>query len=151
MAPGQPLRFDKMRTNLGPEDVADLLEAPLVAILATRRPDDTTLLSPVWFEWRDGGFNVWAAASDKGKVRHIERDPRVSIVVANSDWPYKGIEVRGEARLSEDGFFDILGRTARRYFGDEAGSAFAASYTAPGLVIRIEPGVLRAWDYADEA
>ena len=50
-------------------DVADLLEAPLVAILATRRPDDTTMLCPVWFEWRDGGFNVWASASDKGKVR----------------------------------------------------------------------------------
>jgi PPOX class probable F420-dependent enzyme len=110
-----------MRTNLAASDVADLLEEPLVAVLATRRPDDAILLSPVWFEWRDGGFNVWAAANDKGKVRHIERDPRVSIVVANSDWPYKGIEVRGEARLSPDGFFDVLGRTARRYFGEEVG------------------------------
>jgi PPOX class probable F420-dependent enzyme len=140
-----------MRTNLSADDVADLLEAPLVAILATRRPDDTTLLSPVWFEWRDGGFNVWASAGDKGKVRHIERDPRVSIVVANSDWPYKGIEVRGEARLVEDGFFDVLGRTARRYFGEEVGASFVASVSRPGVVIRIEPGELRAWDYADEA
>jgi PPOX class probable F420-dependent enzyme len=140
-----------MRTDLSADDVADLLEAPLVAILATRRPDDTTLLSPVWFEWRDGGFNVWASAGDKGKVRHIERDPRVSIVVANSDWPYKGIEVRGEARLVEDGFFDVLGRTARRYFGEEVGASFAASVSRPGVVIRIEPGELRAWDYADEA
>ena len=72
-----------MRTNLKADDVADLLEAPVVAILATRRADDTTMLSPVWFEWRDGGFNVWASASDKGKVGHIKRDPRVSIVVAN--------------------------------------------------------------------
>jgi PPOX class probable F420-dependent enzyme len=140
-----------MRTNLTADDVADLLEEPIVAILATRRPDDTTLLSPVWFEWRDGGFNVWASPNDKGKVRHIERDPRVSIVVANSDWPYKGMEVRGEARLSEDGFFDVLGRTARRYFGEEVGAGFAASFTKPGVVIRIEPGELRAWDYSDEA
>ena len=140
-----------MRTNLTADDVADLLEEPLVAILATRRADDTTMLSPVWFEWRDGGFNVWASPSDKGKVRHIERDPRVSIVVANSDWPYKGIEVRGEARLSEDGFFDVLGRTARRYFGEDVGAGFAASFTKPGVVIRIEPGTLRAWDYSDEA
>jgi PPOX class probable F420-dependent enzyme len=140
-----------MRTNLTAADVADLLDEPIVAILATRRPDDTTLLSPVWFEWRDGGFNVWATANDRGKVRHIERDPRVSIVVANSDWPYKGIEVRGEARMSQDGFFDVLGRTARRYFGEEMGSGFAESFTKPGVVIRIEPGELRAWDYADEA
>lgn len=139
-----------MRTNLTAEDVADLLEEPLVAILATRRADDTVLLSPVWFEWRDGGFNVWATATDRGKVSHIRRDPRVSIVVANSDWPYKGIEVRGEARLNADGFFDVLGRTARRYFGDEMGAGFAESFTEAGVVIRIEPGTLRAWDYTDE-
>ena len=140
-----------MRTNLTPDDVADLLGEPIVAILATRRPDDTILLSPVWFEWLDGGFNVWATANDKGKVRHIQRDPRVSIVVANSDWPYKGIEVRGEAALGQEGFFEVLGRTARRYFGEEVGAGFAASFTAAGYVIRIEPGELRAWDYADEA
>ena len=142
-----------MRTNLIAADVADLLEARIVAVLATRRPDDTTLLSPVWFEWRDGGFNLWASANDKGKVAHIQRDPRVSIVVANSDWPYKGIEVRGEAQLSDDvdEFFGVVGRTSRRYFGDEAGAQFAATFTRPGIVIRIEPGELRAWDYADEA
>jgi PPOX class probable F420-dependent enzyme len=140
-----------MRTNLTAEDVADLLEAPLVAILATRRPDDTTLLSPVWFEWRDGGFNVWATATDRGKVSHIERDPRVSIVVANSDWPYKGLEVRGEAKLGDEDFFGVLRRTAVRYFGEADGNTFADSTTAPGVVIRIEPGTLRAWDYTDEA
>ena len=74
----------------------------------------------------------------------------MSIVVANSEWPYKGIEVRGEARLSAEGFFDVLGRTARRYFGDEVGAGFAESFTRPGVVIRIEPGELRAWDYEDE-
>ena len=41
-----------------PADVIDLLEAPIVAVLATRRRDDTVLLSPVWFEWRDGTCNV---------------------------------------------------------------------------------------------
>jgi PPOX class probable F420-dependent enzyme len=141
-----------VRTNLTADDVADLLEAPLVAILATRRADDTTLLSPVWFEWRDDGFNVWASPNDKGKVGHIQRDPRVTIVVANSDWPYKGLEVRGEARLGDDvdEFFGVLGRTARRYFGDEVGARFAETFTRPGVVIRIEPGELRAWDYEDE-
>jgi PPOX class probable F420-dependent enzyme len=139
-----------VRTNLRPEDVSDLLEEPLVAILATRRRDDTIMLSPVWFEWRDGGFNVWAAPGDKGKVAQIRRDPRVSIVVANSDWPYKGAEVRGTATLSGEGFHEVLSRTAERYFGSEQGAAFVATFTTPGTVIRIEPGTFRAWDYADE-
>ena len=39
-----------MRTDLTAADVADLLEQPLIAVLATRRKDDTVMLSPVWFE-----------------------------------------------------------------------------------------------------
>lgn len=37
-----------MKTNLGPNDLGDLLEQPLIGVLATRRSDDTTMLSPVW-------------------------------------------------------------------------------------------------------
>jgi PPOX class probable F420-dependent enzyme len=137
-----------MRTGLTPADLAAFLEEPLVAVLATRRADDTILLSPVWFEWRDGGINVWAASADDGKVRHIARDPRVTIVVANSDWPYKGVEVRGRATVSGEGFDEVLDRTARRYFARDQAEAMIASFTTAGVVLRIE-GSVRAWDYAD--
>ena len=138
-----------MRTDLRPEDLGDLLDQPLIAVLATRRRDDTVLLSPVWFEWRDGGFNVWVTSEEDGKARHIRRDPRVSIVVANAEWPYKGLEVRAEATLGNDGFYDVLRRTAERYLGREAADRMVAT-TAPGAVIRIQPGTIRAWDYLDE-
>ncbi|MFL5929546.1 MAG: TIGR03618 family F420-dependent PPOX class oxidoreductase [Gaiellaceae bacterium] len=139
-----------MRRNLKAEDVADLLELPVIAVLATRRPDDTILLSPVWFEWRDGGINVWADAADKGKIADIRRDPRVSIVVANAEWPYKGLEIRAEAKLSPEGYLGAVERTARRYMGEEAAQRMVAE-AGEGIVIRIEPGKLRAWDYTDEA
>ena len=74
----------------------------------------------------------------------------MSFVVANSEWPYKGLEVRGEATITTDDFYGVLGRTARRYMGADAEERMVAS-TPPGVVIRIEPGVVRAWDYADEA
>jgi PPOX class probable F420-dependent enzyme len=139
-----------MKTNLGPEDLGDLLEQPLIGVLATRRPDDTTLLSPVWWDWRDGRFSVWADSEENGKVRHIRRDPRVSFVVANQDWPYKGLEVRGTATISTDDFYGVLARTARRFMGAEAEARMVAS-TPPGVVIRIEATVVRGWDYVDEA
>ena len=141
-----------MRTNLGADDMADLLEQPLVAVLATRRADDSILLSPVWFEWRDGGFNVWVDSDANGKVRHVRRDPRATIVVASQDEPYRGLEVRGEATIVPDGetFYAVLGRTAERYYGAERGARMVAGYPTPGVVIRLEPGHVRAWDYADE-
>jgi PPOX class probable F420-dependent enzyme len=88
-----------MRSDLRPDDLDGFLDEPLIAVLATRRKDDSILLSPVWFEWREGRMHVWAASEDEGKVRHIKRDPRVSIVVANADWPCKGVEVRGTAMV----------------------------------------------------
>jgi len=139
-----------MKTNLGPEDLGDLLEQPLIGVLATRREDDTTLLSPVWWDWRDGRFSIWADSEENGKIRHIRRDPRVSFVVANQDWPYKGLEVRGTATISTDDFYGVLARTARRFMGAEAEARMVAS-TPRGVVIRIEPTVVRGWDYVDEA
>jgi PPOX class probable F420-dependent enzyme len=138
-----------MKTNLDPDDLGDLFDQPIIGVLATRRADDTTLLSPVWFEWRDGGFSIWAD-SESGKVNHIRRDPRVSFVVANAEWPYRGLEIRGEATLSTDDFAGVVGRTARRYMGAQAEERMVET-TPPGVVIRIEPGILRGWDYVDEA
>ena len=82
-----------MRTNLAVEELGTLLEEPLLAVLATLRRDGSVLLSPVWHEWRDGGFNVWVEAENV-KVRHLRRDPRATIVVAESEAPLRGLEVR---------------------------------------------------------
>ena len=138
-----------MRTDLGPEDLGDLLEQPLIAVLATRRKDDTVMLSPVWYEWRDGGINIWVPTPEGGKIAHIQRDPRVSVVVYNAEWPYKGLELRGTATVSAEGFYDVLSRTALRYDGPEAAERMVSTY-APGVVIRVEPGTIRAWAYDDE-
>jgi hypothetical protein len=76
----------------------------------------------------------------------------VTIVVSNHDWPYKGFELRGEATVSTepDEFYGALRRTGLRYSGPEAAERMVSSYV-PGAVIRLEPGVIRAWDYEDEA
>jgi PPOX class probable F420-dependent enzyme len=135
-----------VRRDLRPEDLGDLLERPLVAVLATYRPDGSALLSPVWHEWRDGGFNV--ATGGRGiKVRHLRRDPRASIVVYEHEPPYRGIEVRSEARL--EGVGDAVRRIATRYLGESAGAAYAER-AGDDTLIRLEPGHLRAWDFADE-
>ncbi len=135
-----------MRKNLTPDDLGDLLEQPLVAVLATYRLDGGVLLSPVWHRWRDGGFDV-ATGRDDVKVRHLRRDPRASIVVYEHVPPYRGIEVRGDARLEPAG--DAVRRIAIRYLGERDGTAYADS-AGDDTLIRLEPGRLRAWDFADQ-
>jgi len=137
-----------VRKNLGPDDLGDLLELPLVAVLATYRRDGSVLLSPVWHRWRDGGFEVVTAEEDV-KVRHLRRDPRASIVVYEHARPYRGIELRTEARLLTEGAVDAVVPIAVRYLGLEEGKAYAET-AADDTLIRLEPGVIRAWDFADQ-
>ena len=113
-----------MRKGLTPGDLGDLLELPLLAVFATYRRDGTVLLSPVWHEWRNGGFQVMTASRD-GKAGHLRCDPRASIVVCDDGPPYRGIEIRTTARLSmlEDG--SVVSRIAARYLGQEAGERYA--------------------------
>ena len=87
-----------MRKNLTTDDLASLLDQPRLAVLATHYADGTTLLSPVWHEWRDGGFTILVGSNDV-KARQMRRDPRVSVVLADDLPPYAGIEVRGQAEL----------------------------------------------------
>jgi PPOX class probable F420-dependent enzyme len=142
--------ISRMRTNLSLDDLGDLLELPIVAVLATYRRDGSVMLSPVWHEWRDGGFNIWTGGVSEGKVKHLERDPRASIVIAEQTMPYRGIDVSGRATLSLDGFHDVVRRTATRYMGPDEAAEFAASYKEPRVVIRLVPDRIRAWDFTDD-
>lgn len=137
-----------MRKHLRPEDLGDLLEQPLVAVLATYRRDGGVLLSPVWHQWRDGGFDVVSSGHDI-KVQHLRRNPRAGILVYEHGPPYRGIEVRGEARLEDAG--DLVRGIAIRYLGEREGAAYAEGTGAGDTtLIRLEPGVLRAWDFSDQ-
>jgi PPOX class probable F420-dependent enzyme len=137
-----------MRRDLTMDDLGDLSALPLLAVLATHRRDGTVLLSPVWHEWRDGGFTVITGSRDV-KAVHLRRDPRASIVVCEQTPPYRAVEVRCDARLLTAGVEDAVKRIASRYLGEEAGAAYAER-AADDLLIRLEPGNLRAWDFTDE-
>jgi PPOX class probable F420-dependent enzyme len=137
-----------MRKNLTVDDLGDLVGLPLLAVLATYRRDGTVLLSPVWHEWRHGGFQVVTGSGDV-KAAHLRRDPRASIVVCEHSPPYRGVELRGRARLVTAGVADAVTRIASRYLGPEAGAAYAERGN-DDLLIRLEPGDLRAWDFADD-
>src|SRR5215472_13663851 len=136
-----------MRRGLAMDDLGDLTELRLLAVLATYRRDGTVLLSPVWHEWREGGFNIVTGARDV-KAIHLRQDPRASVVVCEHSPPYRGVELRCRAQLVTAGVEDAVKRIASRYLGTEAGTAYAES-ASDDLILRLEPGELRAWDFAD--
>jgi PPOX class probable F420-dependent enzyme len=134
--------------KLGPDELGDLLELPLVAVLATYRMDGGVLLSPVWHRWHDGGFDVVVGPNDV-KLVHLRRDPRASIVVYEHQPPYRGLEIRGEAQIVPEGAPEALALMAVRYLGPEDGPAYAET-AGESVLVRLEPAQLRGWDFADD-
>ena len=130
------------------DELGDLLKRPYCAVLATHREDGSLLLSPVWHEWRDGGFNIGVPSGDI-KLRHISADPRVSVVVFDHSWPGRGLEVSGIARVATEGRAGVSRRLSVRYLGETNGKAYA-DRVGDGVVVRVEPGKVRAWDYVGE-
>jgi PPOX class probable F420-dependent enzyme len=137
-----------MRKDLGIDGLGDLVQLPLCATLATYRRDGSVLLSPVWHEWRDGGFNVLVESNDV-KARHVRRDPRASLALYESDPPYRGVELRAVPRFVSDDVTETQRRIAIRYLGQAAGEAYASDPSGTEIILRLEPGELRTWDFAD--
>ncbi len=140
-----------MRKGLAVEELGDLLERPFNATLATYRRDGSVLLSPVWHEWRDGGFSIFTGVSDV-KLRHIEREGRAVAVVSDNEPPFRGIEVSGTPTIVRDPAVvaATLERITHRYLSPKSAAAYLATFNDPSVVIRLEPGTLRTWDFADD-
>jgi len=70
--------------------------------------------------------------------------------VAESDPPLRAVEVRGRARFVEEGVSATALRIVTRYEGPEDGAADVEALRGSDVIVRIEPGEIRVWDYADE-
>ena len=115
-------------------------------MLATTRKDGSSYTSPVWFRWTGSAFEVVIALGDV-KLRHLERDPRCSLLVFEAVAPFRGVEVRGEATLTRGDVTEIRRSIAGRYLGLEAGDRFAAERASKrGVLLQLRPVEPRVWD-----
>jgi PPOX class probable F420-dependent enzyme len=123
-----------------------LFDSPSPAVLTTYRADGTALVSPVWFRWADGAFEVVVAEGDI-KLRHLARDPRCILVVFEAVPPFRGVEVRGVPELVEGDVTAARESIAGRYLGIDAGKRFAGERRShPGVVVRLNAVAPRVWD-----
>jgi Pyridoxamine 5'-phosphate oxidase len=140
-----------MRRGLTPADLGDLFELPLAATVSLTRPDGTIFSRPVWHRWEAGRFVVQFPAGDR-KIAMLERDPRLTVLLAENAAPYRAIEVRGRAIVTTDGYHERGAAICRRYVEAYDPETPVAAYlsVAPGVVVEIEPEAVHCWDYADD-
>ena len=72
----------------------------------------------------------------------------MTVVVNEDEFPYRGFEVRGEARLLDVPYGPAIRRIATRYVGAAAADFYDDE--RGGTIARIEPGEARGWDFRDD-
>lgn len=139
-----------MRRNLQPEELGDLLQLPLNAVIAIHRRDGSVLQTPVWHEWTGSGFRFFIPAGDR-KISMLRDDPRISLVLADSAYPFRTMQVAGTANVTAEAFREIARGIAARYVAAHDPRTPVDEYIGPedGAIVEITATAIRAWDYAD--
>jgi PPOX class probable F420-dependent enzyme len=98
-----------------PASLADLLERPLYAHLATVRPDGAPQVNPTWFRF-DGEY-LWLTTTIRlQKHRNWQAQPAVALSITDPDRPSRYLEVRGRIeRIIPDPEGAEFVRLAERY------------------------------------
>ena len=98
------------------EKQKQFLDQPYVGIVTTLRKDGSPHATVVWVDREDGvvSFNT---AYGRAKPRHLEGDPRASLLVVDPNDPYTWIAVDGHVELTTDGADAQIDKLAKKYLG----------------------------------
>jgi len=83
------------------------------------------------------------------KALHLARDSRASLVLYDNAPPYRGVELRTRAILTFDGADEVEHRLAHKYLGAAKAEKWLESTSWSPLLVRLDPGELRVWDFSD--
>lgn len=125
---------------------ASLLDAAAPAVLTTYRADGQAVASPVWFRAVDGHAEVVIAENDI-KIRHLRRHPECSLLIFETNPPFRGLRLEGRGTLSNENLTEARLAISTRYLGEDAGRRFTSA-RGRAFVLRLPIHGATSWDLA---
>jgi PPOX class probable F420-dependent enzyme len=113
------------------------------ATLATLGRDGAPQLTEVWFLHDDGELKL-SLNTSRLKTKNLQRRPECSLFLLDLENPYKYVDVRGRARLEDDGDYAFADKVGAKY-----GGADLREHDGPGdsrVIVTIEPDRVFAVD-----
>ena len=115
----------------------ELLASAVPARLAYSWKDGTPRVVPIWFHW-DGEQVVFGTPPRAPKLNALDDGAAVAVTIDSNEWPYHVLSIRGTASVERvDGVVPEYAAAARRYFGEEQGTAWVAQFPADMQMWRI--------------
>ena len=100
------------------EDSINLLKGKNFASLATVNKDGSPQVSIVWIDYEDEVILI-NTAKGRVKTNNMQRDPRVSISITDSENPYYQVTIKGRViEITEDGAVYHINSLAKKYLNE---------------------------------
>jgi PPOX class probable F420-dependent enzyme len=101
-----------------PPEAVELLRRPNPCVMATLRADGTPVSTATWYLWDDGRVLVNLDGS-RVRLKHLRRDPRVSLTILDNDnWGTHVSLIGRVAELVDDEDLADIDRIATHYIGN---------------------------------
>ena len=121
---------------LSEQQRAFLRENAFAGVATTLRADGSPHTTIVWVD-EDNGDVMFNTARGRAKAKHLERDPRASVLMVDPNDSFKYVTVSGRAELTEDGADAHIDHLAKKYLGVDEYPYRNPSETR--VIVRVKP------------
>ena len=137
-------------------EIRDYLEASRTLILCSQGSDGVPHPMPMWYGVDEDGDVIMTTFAKSQKVRNLERDPRVSLLVEDGKvyGELRGVVLYGKVQLEHDTerVLDVLARVTGRYGTGEGADPGAMrdalrAQASKRVALRIHPDRIVSWDH----
>ena len=104
--------------KLGEEPRKFLDESPYVGVVTTLREDGSPHSTIVWVDV-EGDKVSFNTARGRAKPKHLEHDPRASLLMVDPNNAFRWVAVSGPAELTEEGADAQIDKLAKKYLGKD--------------------------------
>jgi PPOX class probable F420-dependent enzyme len=149
-----PSRRDAIRFS--DEEARAFLEKGKTMVICSVGRDGVPHPMPMWYGLDPDGSIVMTTFAKSQKVRNLERDPRVALLVEDGDSyaELRGVVVYGRAELERDveRVLDTLARVSSRYQAGAGADPKAMrqalrAQAAKRVALRVRPERVVSWDH----
>lgn len=137
--------------GLTPEELRAFLSRPLIARLGTVTEDGHPYVTPLFFYF--DGKDIYLRVRARSEfMRHILRDPRIALSVAEDTPPYTRVQFLGRAEIVYGPgpvvgeWLEIAKKNVVSYMGERGLDYFLPSAVRPRYILKVIPEHVRAWN-----
>jgi PPOX class probable F420-dependent enzyme len=93
-------------------------ESPYVGVVTTLREDGSPHSTIVWVDV-EGDKVSFNTALGRAKPKHLQHDPRASLLMVDPNNAFRWVAVSGPAELTEEGADAQIDKLAKKYLGKD--------------------------------